>query len=816
MVFELHLKRILLTFIVALGRLVTAAEPVDFNRDIRPLLSDRCFGCHGPSTEDRQADLRLDMMDEAEGPFVDRGGYRALIPQDLEGSGVWQRISTTDNDMLMPPPDSHQKPLSLAEKDLIKRWILQGARYDKFWAFIPPRSQSLPSTTDATWSRNRLDPFVLTQIERNGLRPQSEADRRTLIRRTSFDLIGLPPTLAELHRFLADGSETAYERAVDRLLASPHFGEHLTKYWLDLVRFADTSGLHHDHYREMTPYRDWIIRSFNENMPYDQFVTYQLAGDLYENATIDQQVASGFHRLHLVIDAGTALPEESFHRNVIDRVTSFGTAMLGLTLQCANCHDHKYDPLKQTDFYQLYAFFNNIESAPETPGSAIHAPMLQFSTAKQRTDLAQIQHQLDSAKAQLKNLEVKLNELKANIPADQQENSKEIASLTSEIETALQRISERTAVHEELNEIVPVTLVMKERPTVRPTHVRVRGNYDQLGPLVERNTPSFLPPLTFEGPVPSRLDLARWVTAPGNPLVARVTVNRFWQQCFGVGIVKTSEDFGAQGEWPSHPQLLDDLASEFLRTKWNVKQLLRTLVMSATYRQTSHADPLAYSADPENRLLARGTRFRLDSEMIRDQVLLVSRQLVTTMLGKSVKPPQPAGLWKSVSMPSSNTREFTADTGENIFRRSVYTFWKRGMPPPQMTILDAPTRESCIARRERTNTPLQALLMMNEEQYFSAAQQIAGHLIANPTSSERQRITHAFETMTSQIPDEEELAAISMGLATLKTVYEKDRAALQQLTSNWELLDDHQRVELAAYTIMVNTLLNLDITKTRE
>jgi len=727
----------------------------------------------------------------------------------------------------MPPPDSHLEPLSAAQKDLIKRWILQGAEYLEFWAFAPVKPQDAPRVRDRSWSAQRIDQFVMGRLEKNGLRPQPRADKRTLIRRVTFDLTGLPPTRREIRDFLADQSPEAYDRLVDRLLKSPHYGEHMAKYWLDLVRFADTNGIHHDHFREITPYRDWVIRAFNDNLPFDDFVTYQLAGDLYDEPTVDQQIASGFNRLHLVIDVGTALPEESFHRNVVDRVTAFGTALLGLTVQCGQCHDHKYDPLTQTDFYQLYAFFNNIDAEPETPqpatntglGDGLHLPYIELPTDEQRRQCDALDAQIAAAEENIEDLKQSLNQIEepeeaaVSVATDSADGQ---ATLPAKLEAAEKQHAALVEQRDALQQQIVTTLVMKERDEVRPTHIRIRGVYDQMGKLVQRDTPAFLPPMPETEGVKSRMDLARWVTDPGNPLTARVAVNRFWQQLFGVGLIKTAEDFGTQGEWPSHRALLDDLAHRFMQSGWDVRSLMKEIVTSEAYRQSSQADPDSFRTDPENRLLARGSRFRMDSEMIRDQILAVSGLLVPEMYGKSVKPPQPPNLWKSVSMESSSTYAFEADAGDKIHRRSIYSFWKRAMPPPQMTIFDAPTRESCIARRERTNTPLQALVLMNEAQHFKAGRHIAVKILADAEKTDRERISELYESITSHLPDEAELTALETGLEALRAEYRSDPSLAEELTAELSSDGALNRPEAAAYTMLINSLLNLDIAKTRQ
>ena len=799
-----------------------AEERVEFNRDIRPILSDKCFPCHGPNEGDRKTNLRFDITDDLEGPFAARSGSQAIKPGDLEGSPLWYRLTTDDPDEVMPPAESHKKPLTVQQRDLFRRWILQGAEYDDFWAFVTPKTQIPSDVRNRAWSTQRTDRFVMARLETEGLTPQLRADKRTLIRRVAFDLTGLPPTRDEIHEFLRDEAEQAWENLVDRLMERPEYGEHMAKYWLDLVRFSDTNGIHHDHYREMTPYRDWVIRSFNDNLNFDKFIRWQIAGDLHKLPTSDQQIASGFNRLHLVIDVGTALPEESFTRNVIDRVTAVGTAFMGLTVGCGVCHDHKYDPFTQKDFYQLYAFFNNIDADPETPSrntsdhkQGLHAPFLRLPSPAQRRSLDLIEVEIADATSRIDELKAVLAILEKDGGAGSAESIEEGKAAAADRKRYEQELAGLVKQRESLHSVIPATLVMKEREEVRPTHILIRGAYDNPGERVERNTPAFLPPLNVRNEVPTRMDLAHWLTDQSNPLTARVTVNRFWQQFFGVGLVKTSEDFGAQGEWPSHPGLLDDLAIRFVESGWDVKALVKSIVMSRTYQQASRAPASAFLADPENRLLARGSRFRLDSELIRDQILSVSGLLNRDLYGKSVKPPQPPNLWKTVSMASSSTYSFEADTGDKIYRRSVYSFWKRAMPPPQMTIFDAPTRESCTARRERTNTPLQALVLMNERQYFKAAGHFARRLL-DMDLTDQQRLLHTYEAVTSHLPDESELSSLRRGLDSLRVAYQDDLPSARAMTSDLEAFTDEERIQTAAHTMLINSLFSLDVTKTRE
>ncbi len=801
------MKRLLIAFLFASA--LSAGDSVNFNRDIRPVLSDRCFHCHGPAAKDRKGKLRLDVTDGPHSPFRTGGETVTLVPGSLEKSELWYRITTEDEDDLMPPGDSHKKPLSAKEKELFKKWIEGGAKYEGFWAFEPIRKPDVPKVGGSELGTDEIDAFVLRKLRENGKSPKQEADKRTLIRRLSLDLTGLPPTREEIQEFLGDQSPGAYERLVGRTMAKPHYGEHMTKYWLDLVRFADTNGIHHDHYRDLTPYRDWVIRAFNENLPYDEFLKYQLAGDLYPEPTNDQLTASGFNRLHMIIDRGTRLPEESFARNVIDRVTSVGTAFMGMTVECTVCHDHKYDPMTMKDFYSLFAFFNNIDANAETGGRSgtdfrrgLQPPYIDLPSPGQEAQLASFQRKEKATHEEI-------TAIKKMLGAADEEAKKPLQKQLKETESALKKNQKE---RDDLMLTIPAAMVMKERAEVRPAFIFERGDYEKPGEEVSRATPEFLPPMKNPSSPPSRMDLAKWFTDKDHPLTARVAANRFWQQIMGVGIVKTSEDLGAMGEWPSHPELLEYLAWSFRESGWDVKALVKQIVMSATYRQSSFATPEEFHADPDNRLLARGSRYRLDSEIIRDQILSTSGLLNTEMYGKSVKPPQPDGLWMAVALPSSFPRAYVADTGDKIYRRSLYSFWKRGLPPPQMTILNAPTREACIARRERTNTPLQALLLMNEQEYLKAARHLAVHILK---SGEKDPIAVAYETVTSHVPDQNEAGLLQTAFASI----EKQYAASPEMAK--ELLHgaDPQGVpesKLAAFTVLVNSMYNLDITKTRQ
>jgi hypothetical protein len=784
-----------------------AGEEVSFNRDVRPILSNKCFACHGFDKHDRKGDLRLDQPDGKDGAYRTIKGITAIKPGSLKDSELWYRITTTDEDEVMPPPKSHKKTLSKSEQEIIKSWILAGAPYDNFWAFVPPAAPKLPVVKNQEWSEQPIDYFVLNRLEKKNLNPASEADKRTLIRRLSFDLTGLPPTLDEIKAFLADDKPEAYEALVDNLIARPQYGEHSARYWLDLVRFADTNGMHKDFYRNNVAYRDWVIRAFNENLGYDDFLRYQLAGDLMPKPTNDQLSASGFNRLHLIIDRGTALPEESRFKNVLDRVTAVGTAFMGLTIQCAQCHDHKYDPITQKDFFSLSAFFNNIDSDPETRGrerNGLQAPFVSFASPEQKAKLTEFDKQL-----------AKLDgEVKTAKQAAGDEKDKEKKSALAKAAKSLQ--AKHTTLQKQRNSFdntITKAMVMKERADIRPTFLMNRGQYDDPIMEVPRDTPGFLPTLKKKGKIASRLDLAEWFVEPENPLTARVQVNRIWQQFFGIGLVKTSEDFGAQGEVPSHPDLLDHLAVSFIKSGWDNKALVKQIVMSKVYQQSSLASPKHFNKDPNNRLLARGSRFRMDAEMIRDQILANSGQLSDTMFGKSVMPPQPDGLWASVTMTG---QRFKPGTGDDIFRRSIYTFWKRAIPPPQMSIFNAPIRDSCISRRERTNTPAQALLLLNESEYLKAARTLAQHVLAKKTLTETERFRIIYETVTSKLPDAQEQETFSKLLADLIVSYRNDPAMADQLCEGLTMPNAEAKAQLASWTLITSTLYNLDITKTRE
>lgn len=839
--------RVAWLLLAALLRPASAADrPIDFSRDIRPILSDKCFACHGPDDKERKARLRFDHRDGALQPA--KSGARAIVPGKLSESELVKRITTHDPDEIMPPP-SFGKTLTAAQIDLLQRWVAAGAEYREHWAFIPPQRPSVPAIPEGG---NPLDAFVAERQREEGLAFSPEADRTTLIRRATLDTTGLPPTPEEVDAFLADGDPKAYEHLVDRLLASPRYGERLAVEWLDAARYADTHGYHLDSGRDMTAWRDGVIRAFNENQPFDQFTVEQLAGDLLPNATREQKIASGFNRNHMINYEGGAIADEYQYAYLVDRVNTTSTVWLGLTMACAQCHDHKYDPLSKTDYYRFLAFFNNVPEQGLDGNRGNAAPLLRLGTPEQEARLAELQKQIAATEQRLRDPWPEVDAAQAVWEAELAKNppSTNAPALTDEAKKALAKPAEtrtpeeqkrlRTHFREkvsadakpvreqlaalqkeqrELESRIPTSMVMGELPQPRDTFIRIRGQYDKLGDKVTAGTPAALASPAPEGPA-NRLTLARWLVSPDHPLTARVTVNRYWQMYFGTGLVKTAEDFGAQGEWPSHPALLDWLAREFIESGWNVKHLQRLLLTSRTYRQTSHVAADLYHRDPENRLLARGPRFRLQAEFIRDQALAISGLLNGEIGGKSVSPYQPAGLWEELSM-REDSKNFSAQffvqsKGSDLYRRSMYTFWKRSSPPPQMSTFDAPDRETCTVRRPRTNTPLQALVLLNDPTYIEASRKFAERLL-HRGDSDAERLRWAFRLATARAPSARELAVLQRVLDDQRAHYRADRTAAEQLLANGEsprnpALD---AAELAAWTMLASTILNLDETVTK-
>ncbi len=794
--------RLLLGILVGLGSVVAsraATGPVDFRREIRPVLAGACLPCHGFDAKARKAGLRLDEREAALKPAV--SGAVPIVPGAPEQSEVYRRITHPDPGEVMPPSGAH-KPLTEEQKDLLRRWIAEGAEYREHWAFVPPRRPELPRVPSGDWARSEVDVFILAGLEREGLGPSGEAEGTSLLRRVTLDLTGLPPTREELDAFARDTREGAYERAVDRLLASPRYGERMAQDWLDAARFADSNGYQVDRDREMWAWRDWVVGAFNRNLGFDRFTIEQMAGDLLPGATLEQRIATGLHRNHMINEEGGIIPEEFLTEYCADRVETTATVWLGLTMNCARCHDHKYDPLGQRDYYGLFAFFHNVTEEGigdySLPIRRNTPPYLQLPSPEQAARLAALGAELAEAGRAL-----------TNLVARGVTNGPVHGGLTN-------RVARLKKERNEADLAIPITLVMEERPEPRPTHVLMRGAYDRKGEVVAPGVPVRLAGWP-EGAPTNRLGLAQWLVDPANPLPARVTVNRLWQGVFGTGLVRTSEDFGAQGEAPSHPELLDWLATEFVRTGWDVKRMLRLLVTSATYRQDSRIAPRARAKDPENRWLGRGPRHRLAAETIRDQALAVSGLWVDRPGGPSVKPYHPPGLYEQV-VAGSSASTYEQDSGASLYRRSLYTYWKRSVPNPAMLVFDRPFRETCTVRRARTSTPLQALNLMNDPTYVEAARGLALRMMREGGATPEARLRFGFRLATSREPGSHELGILVSGWARLERGFRNEPGAASALLSVGEARMGRELdpVELAAFTASASTLLNLDETITRE
>ena len=1036
----------------------SAFVKVDFNRDIRPIFSDTCFSCHGPDDAKRKSGLRLDLKEAALKPA--KSGKVAFVPGNSLASELYKRVASEDEDERMPPVKSGKK-LTSVQVDLLRRWIDQGAEYKSHWAFITPTRPELPEVKETGWPRNEIDRFILARLEEEGLKPGKEADRTTLIRRLTLDLTGLPPTPAEVDAFLSDKTPKAYERVVDRLLASPHYGERMALEWLDAARYADTHGYHIDSARDMTHWRDWVIDSFNRNQPFDQFTIEQLAGDLLPNPTLDQKVASGFNRNHMINYEGGAIPEEYHNAYLIDRVNTTATVWLGLTMACAQCHDHKYDPFTMKDYYSFYAYFNSVAEQGLDGRNGNAAPMVQLPSSEQvehrasiETKLSQLADRLKSAEAQLpsaqavwesqlavdllsihlahdlllyfpltKNLDgldqtnapvrgtfptereskwvsstlhhgleldgtedsfivsdrapsfersdsfsygawvkrgenstgailarmddtnslrgfdlllsdgklhlhlihawpgnalrvvtqqaiakdswthvfatydgsskasgVKLyvNGKEASLEVTHDTLSDSIltsaplnlgkrssshpfkgalsdvrlyrralspaevagvadapaatwvqipkASRTEEQSKALEEhfrtlhaeawshskdelaVAKRQG--EELEKTIPTSMVMGELEKPRETFVLMRGQYDKKGDRVVPALPASLPAPSETLPG-NRLGLARWLVSSEQPLTARVIVNRYWQMYFGNGIVKTAENFGSQADWPTHPELLDWLATEFVHSGWDVKGIQKLILMSAAYRQSSTATPEVLERDPENRWLSRGARLRLPAEFIRDQALAMSGLINSKIGGESVFPYQPAGLWEELMAREDNdnftAQKYRQSKGTDLYRRSMYTFWKRTSPPSTLGTLDAPDRQTCVVRRQRTNTPLQALLLMNDPTFVESSRKLAERIMTE-AHDDKSRVILAYRLAMARSPKAAEIEVLMKLYREQLADYRKDPAAAARLlgVGESELRAGLDPAQLAAWTLVTNTILNLDETITKS
>ena len=753
-------------------------EVVDFNFHIKPILSDRCFACHGPDDKARKADLRLDakefayaQLDSIEETFV-------VKPGDLKKSELYQRIVNQDDEQKMPPPESTLS-LSQFEIGLIRKWIEEGAEWKPHWSFIQPEKASLPKIKHADWPQNAIDIFVLEKLELLERRPSTRATKEKLIRRLSFDLTGLPPDLESIDAFLMDSSDDAYEKLVDQYLSSEAYGERMAMEWIDLARYAETNGIHHDFERNMWPWRDWIIRAFNKNMRYDQFVTWQLAGDLFADPTYEQLLATAFNRNHRTTQECGALDEEFRVSYVLDRTNTLGKAFMGLTLECAQCHDHKYDPISQKEYYQLFTFFNQVpEKGVTKPFMGQSAPYLELPNAQVQNIRKYIEKQIDTEYA---------NGSAQDLDKGYKANWRE------EMEAMLQPV-----------------MIMRDRDTMRTTHVLERGLYDSPGIEVSWGTPNSIFPFHPDLPK-NRLGLARWLFDPDHPLTARVAVNRYWQMIFGRGLVDTPDDFGSQGSIPTHPLLLDWLAVDFMDSGWDVKRLLKTMVMSATYQQVTFTDSAMHAFDPDNRWLGRGIQQRLPAEMIRDHALKISGILNNQVGGPSVKPYQPPGLWVQVSSGGRYKRKYMVAHGSDRYRRSIYTYWKRIQPPPAMMIFDASSRNQCVVKRQSTNTPLQALVLLNDPQFIESARAMAYRMISEGGSTVQQRIKFAFRWTTSRNPDTSEASILEDLYFDQIVEFQKnpESAAAYLYTGELRNQEDFNLEEVAAYGVVANAIMNL-------
>ena len=819
----------------------SAAEPVSFSRDVLPILADACFACHGPDGARRQADLRLDQRDAAV-------AAAAFVPGDAAASSLVTRINATDPDLVMPPPESNKR-LDAAQREVLARWIAEGAGYARHWAYEPPRKPAIPAGHAA------INHLVDVRLARLGLEPAPPADRRTLIRRLSFDLVGLPPTPAAVEAFERDTAPDAYERLVERLLADPHHGERMALGWLDVVRFADTIGYHSDNPRNVWPYRDWVIRAFNANLPFDRFTIEQLAGDLLPDANQETRVASAFNRLLLSTEEGGAQAKDYEARMLTDRVRAVGTVWLGQTTGCAQCHDHKFDPITMQDFYALGAFFADIQEpiiGAREPGMIVATPEeqtrladLEAAAAAARQAFDAIAPQLDVAQRQweadVAAYGITLKELAAGAQATepQKQAARRVADLLAK-DAAQRNDGEKQAIRDYFRgQATPLFAAEREAVAAAerarndfqsalprclvttkgaPRTVRIlpRGNWmDESGPAVKPALPAFLSGPPPEGRDLDRLDLATWLVSRDNPLTARVAMNRLWRQFFGAGLSRVLDDLGAQGEPPPNQELLDWLACEFMDSGWDMRHMVRTIVTSAAYRRSSTAPPATVAADPANREWARQSAGRLDAELVRDTVLAVSGLLAPTIGGPSAKPYQPDGYWENLNFP---TRTYAADQAPAQYRRGLYTWWQRSFLHPSLLAFDAPTREECCAERPRSNIPQQALVLLNDPTYVEAARVLAARILAEAPGSDEERLAWAWRQVLQRLPRQEEVATVLPLLREHLAHYRGQPAAADALlgTGLAPPPAGTDRAELAAWTHLARILLNLHETITRS
>ena len=744
-------------------------DKVSYNFHIRPILSDKCFKCHGPDANKRQAQFRLDIADSAFAPLKETKGSFAIVAGKPEESELYKRISSTDTSYMMPDPDSHLGALTEYEIRLFKKWIQQGAKYETHWAFVAPQKDALPKLSDKDpiaigWAKNEIDYFVLQKLDEKNLSPNEEADKERLLKRASLDITGLPPSFELMDKFLNDKSTNAYEKVVDELMNMPQYGEKMAVHWLDVARYADSYGYQDDNIRTQWPWRDWVIHAFNKNIPYDQFLTWQVAGDMLPNATKEQILATGFFRNHKYTEEGGVIDEEYRIEYVLDKTKTFSKGILGLTIECAQCHDHKYDPFKQKDYYSLFAFFNNTKEigyeGDVTQSKPAKNPLMTISDADVKSVLSFI-------------------------------NKKDTGNMT--------------------------VSVMGERDTLRKTFILSRGVYNM--PTTEVQPEAIPAVMKFEENKfqRNRIGLAQWTVDKRNPLTARVFVNQLWQEIFGRGLLKTSGDFGMQGELPSHPELLDWLAVDFMESGWNIKQLMKKILLSATYRQSAKISVDKMKKDPENVFLSHAPRIRLKAEFVRDVVLSSSGLLNKTIGGPSVKPYQPKGMWEAATSGRGVLATYKQDEGDALYRRGMYTFIKLTVPPPSMMLFDASNRDQCEVKRLKTNTPLQALIMMNDPTVLEASRVLAQKLVSEQSSAE-EKIYKAFRLIVCRKASDKELSI-------LKKYYDEQLQLFQQKKLNAQTTLKvgeyplNEKLDLnisAALMKVVNTIYNMEeaITKT--
>lgn len=782
---------------------------VDFNREVRPLLSKNCFRCHGEDAKHREADLRLDQR--AAATVALPNGAIPIVSGQPDKSEIIARIIASDDSGRMPPPDSGSS-LKAEEIAVLRRWIEQGAAYAEHWAFVPPARPPLPEVKQ-DWARNPIDRFILSRLEREGLAPSPEATRYELARRLSLDLRGLPPDIETVDEFVRDDRADALDRLAEPCLADPAYGERWARPWLDLARYADSRGFGSDPLRPNAwRYRDWLIGALNANMRYDEFTIEQIAGDLLPNATLEQRMATAFHRNTMTNTEGGTDDEEFRVAAVKDRIETTARVWMGLSLQCANCHDHKFDPLTQREYYQLFAVFNQTADADRGD----EAPVIEAPTELSREQLASFDAQINELKQKIGPAPPPPAAAPAPAPAATPMPKPGDAAPPHEPtaeEREQQRLRDELAKLEKSRPETPTLPVMQELPADkrRTSHIMLRGNFLTPGDEVSPGFLERIAPAAQELPR-DRLGAARWLMQRNNPLVARVAVNRLWSQLFGIGLVETEEDFGTQGEPPSHPELLDWLAVEFIDSGWDVKHMLMLMVTSATYRQSSRATPELLEKDPRNRLLGRGPRFRLEAEVVRDQALALSGLLCRKMQGPSVYPYQPPGLWRAAF---NGERTWSTSEGEEKYRRALYTFWRRTVPYPSMQTFDAPSREMCTIRRIRTNTPLQAFVTLNDPVFVEAAQSLARRILKEGGADPTERLKYAIRLCQGRPAEQSQIDILARLLASEQASFQASAEAARKMAATDGAVPGDAAAEMAAWTVVANVLLNLDAVLTK-